>query len=163
MRKDIVERKDEILRWVEDHQSKAFICKELKCKPETLESYLKKFGVAYKGNKGLRGKKTDPKRLGAIDYATKIYCKSHTLKLKLIEDGLKDEKCEICQLTSWLGKKIPLELDHIDGNHFNNEIKNLRILCPNCHAQQDTNSGKNVKRKKALLSQLEEEAVLEAV
>ena len=27
-----------------------------------------------------------------------------------------------------------LEIDHIDGDHKNNEKKNLQVLCPNCHA-----------------------------
>ena len=43
MRKDILERKEEILDWVKINQSKSFICKELKCKPETLNSYLTYF------------------------------------------------------------------------------------------------------------------------
>ena len=124
MRKDIIDRKQEILNWIDENQSKAFICKELKCKPETLESYLKKFGVTYKGNMGLKGKKTDNKRLSAIDYAKTNYCRSHLLKLKLIEDGLKLYKCEICQIEQWMGKKVPLELDHIDGNHYYNYLIN---------------------------------------
>jgi hypothetical protein len=30
--------------------------------------------------------------------------------------------------------KVPLEIDHIDGNSENNIEENLRLLCPNCHA-----------------------------
>jgi Zn finger protein HypA/HybF involved in hydrogenase expression len=146
MRQDIVERKDEILIWIENNESKAFICKELKCKPETLESYLKKFGVEYKGNKGLRGKKIDVGYKTAKDYSKGTYVSAHKLKLKLIRDGIKDHKCEICLITEWMGKKVPIELDHIDGDHFNNDFTNLRVICPNCHAQTETNSGKNVKK-----------------
>lgn len=71
---------------------------------------------------------------------------SHKLKLKLIRDGLKEHKCEICGITEWNGIKAPIELDHIDGNHMNNLLENLRIICPNCHALTPTNSGKKNKK-----------------
>jgi len=52
-------------------------------------------------------------------------------------------KCNKCGLGEWLGVKIPLELEHKDGNHFNNERNNLEMLCPNCHALTDTWRGRN--------------------
>lgn len=57
-------------------------------------------------------------------------------------------KCEVCKRKSWMKKKIPLELDHIDGDCRNNIKENLRLICPNCHAQTDTYKGKNVGRVK---------------
>lgn len=53
--------------------------------------------------------------------------------------------CEICGSHEWLGKPIPLELDHIDGNKENEERNNLRCICPNCHSFTPTYKGKNVK------------------
>jgi len=44
----------------------------------------------------------------------------------------------------WMKKQIPLEIDHIDGHCTNNERSNLRLICPNCHAQTDTYKGKNI-------------------
>lgn len=148
MRTDILNKKDEIIQWIEKNESKAFICKQLQCKPETLESYLKKLNIEYKGNKGSKGKKTGTKYVPALQYINNSFVSAHKLKLKLIRDKIKEHKCEICGITEWMNQKVPLELDHIDGNHYNNELLNLRIVCPNCHAQQDTNSGKNVKHRK---------------
>lgn len=51
-RADILERKNDILKWIEENQSKAYMCRELKCKPETLNSYLKKMNIEYAGNQG---------------------------------------------------------------------------------------------------------------
>jgi hypothetical protein len=52
-------------------------------------------------------------------------------------------KCMRCENTEWQGVPIPLELDHIDGNAGDNSPKNLRLLCPNCHAQTPTHKAKN--------------------
>jgi 5-methylcytosine-specific restriction endonuclease McrA len=52
-------------------------------------------------------------------------------------------KCSVCNNTEWLGTEIPLEVDHIDGNASNNFPDNLRMICPNCHAQTPTHNAKN--------------------
>ena len=75
----------------------------------------------------------------------KISYSSHGLKKRLITEGFKQHKCECCGITEWNGKPAPIELDHINGNHHDNRLENLRILCPNCHAQTDTYRGKNKK------------------
>jgi Zn finger protein HypA/HybF involved in hydrogenase expression len=61
-------------------------------------------------------------------------------------------KCAVCGLSEWMGKPIPLDLDHVDGNADNNTLENLRLICPNCHAQTETykgaNAGKGSSRQK---------------
>ena len=58
-------------------------------------------------------------------------------------------KCQNCGCDGhWQNGIIALEIDHIDGDNTNNEMSNLRYLCPNCHALTDTYRGKNIKLKK---------------
>lgn len=144
-RTDILEAKEQILQWINEGRSKAFISKELKCKQETLNSYLKKMHIDYKGQQGWRKGIQANNYIPALEYLKKENVKSHVLKQKLIKDGIKESKCEICGLSTWLDSPIPLELHHIDGNHYNNELTNLQIICPNCHALQPGNSGANIK------------------
>jgi hypothetical protein len=80
------------------------------------------------------------------------------LKKRLMEEGLLEGICFIpgCPTRSikeWCGKEITYQLDHIDGDRYNNELSNLRILCAICHTQTDTYGGRNrgaIKKEKNL-------------
>ena len=67
-------------------------------------------------------------------------------------------------MSEWLGKPITLEVHHKDGNHQNNELENLQLLCPNCHSYTDNWRGKNIsfdnKRKDEFVS---DEILIEAL
>ena len=73
---------------------------------------------------------------------------SFKLKKRLFDSKLKPEHCELC---GWKKRsndgRLPLELDHINGDSMDNQLKNLRILCPNCHSLQPTHRGRNMNRK----------------
>lgn len=139
MRTDLLEHKDEILKWIEQKKTKAFMCKQLKCKQNTLNLYLDKMGIVYAGNQGGIGiNKTQPNYKTAEEYAKGTCVQSNKLKNKLIKEGLKEDKCEMCGISMWLGVKIVLELHHKNGDHYDNDLDNLQILCPNCHAIQES-------------------------
>ena len=59
------------------------------------------------------------------------------IKRCLLRNGYED-KCYECGITEWNGKPAPIQVDHIDGDPWNQSIDNLRLLCANCHAQTPT-------------------------
>ncbi len=70
------------------------------------------------------------------------------LKTRLFRAGLMEQHCHECGLVEWRGKKLPLELHHINGVHDDNRRENLTLLCPNCHSLTPNYCGKNTKRRK---------------
>ena len=74
---------------------------------------------------------------------------STVLEHRLFRAGLKTPRCELC---GWAERapdgRIPVELDHINGDRFDNRLENLRILCPNCHSLQPTHRGLNQARRR---------------
>jgi hypothetical protein len=61
------------------------------------------------------------------------YRSRHNLKLRLLKEGLKSPRCEICGLTEWRERPISFALHHLNGDRHDNRLLNLRLLCPNCH------------------------------
>jgi predicted transcriptional regulator len=69
------------------------------------------------------------------------------LKRRLIKAGLKENRCEICGLTGWLGKPLSMELHHVNGDGTDNRLENLQVLCGNCHSQTDNWGGRGSRGK----------------
>jgi predicted DNA-binding protein YlxM (UPF0122 family) len=65
------------------------------------------------------------------------------LKIRLLTEGVKSERCERCGVTEWEGEPLAFELHHVNGDGHDNRLENLQVLCPNCHSQTDTWGGRN--------------------
>ena len=110
-----------------------------------LKSKLEEYGIKTLFiSESLSGKKSKP--LSEILVENSNYS-SQDLKKRLIKEGLKEDVCEVCGLPNeWHGKPLVLQLDHINGNHYDNRLENLRVICPNCHSQTDTFANKKNKK-----------------
>ena len=123
---------------------------------EGIRSHVDKLGLntehfTGKGwNIGLKFKPRHPPPLEQV-LVVGGQVQSFKLKKRLIQIGLLQPKCQLC---GWaersLDGRIPVELDHINGNHKDNRVDNLRILCPNCHSLQLTHRGLNKNRSKEI-------------
>jgi 5-methylcytosine-specific restriction endonuclease McrA len=72
--------------------------------------------------------------------------RSH-LKKRLLNEGLKQNKCERCGIGEWLGKPLSMQFHHVNGDGSDNRLENIAFLCPNCHSQTDTYGGRNGHRR----------------
>lgn len=118
-----------------------------------IKKYLKEYNVNtghFTGRGWSKGKTGIGKpRIKLEDILKKNnYFQSFKLKKRLFAAGLKNKQCEMC---GWKkvsdDGRLPLELDHINGDSTDNQLKNLRVLCPNCHSLQPTHRGRNRKKK----------------
>lgn len=92
-----------------------------------------------------KGRKTNSLDLSDILIQNSTYENISRLKIRLVNEGLKENKCEICGINTWNNKPLVLQLHHINGIHNDHRLENLQLLCPNCHSQTDNYAGANNK------------------
>jgi hypothetical protein len=115
---------------------------ELQMATVTLWRRANKLGLKWKN---IKRKSVNKIPLNDIIEGNHPEYQTFKLKKRLINEGLKFNICEICEISEWNGNILSMQLDHIDGNPHNHLLNNLRMICPNCHSQTETYCGKNKK------------------
>lgn len=151
-------KKEKLEEIIKDVLSIAEVCRRLDIRPvggnyKTIKKYINLYKIDishFTGqgwNTGLRYRPVNKiTNISEILVENSTYTSTHSLKIRLIKEGLKENKCEICNIEKWFGKPLSFHLDHINGNNMDNRLENLRILCPNCHSQTDTYCGANINK-----------------
>ena len=110
--------------------------------------------TGYVWNKGLRGRYMPIRSLASILVKGSSF-QSFKLKKRLFIENIKPQRCEDCGWAKMSDDgRIPLELDHVNGDKYDNRIENLRILCPNCHSLRPTHRGRNKRSSPARVVKL---------
>lgn len=142
--------KNFVSKCVKENKSFVYIAKNLQYNNKTVRKLVKELFPDFKGNQSGKGShKTNSLPYNWDDFLNNKISPSKMTKKRLFDNNVKEKRCERCHRTKWLGKDIPLELHHKDGNHFNNFLKNIEILCPNCHSFTDNYRGKNISQKQS--------------
>lgn len=116
-----------------------------------------------KNLESMREKSIEVKKLAAknrFDSGKSDHMSNLAIKRILLDNYDRGNRCERCNITDWHGAPIVFELDHIDGDNFNNSVDNLRFLCPNCHSQTKTFRGRNINSGK---KKVPDEELIEAL
>jgi len=151
--------KEELQRLVDTSASKGEILTKLGLRPiggnyHTLYKYLIFHEISLDLFKINNSKMNTNMKTNALDTSTSL----EEILLKCTNNGVAKRhillhnaipyKCSECPIIdTYNGKEIVLHLDHIDGNHKNYTLTNLRFLCPNCHSQTDTYAGRNIQKR----------------
>lgn len=134
----------EFARFVEESDSIAEVLRKIGVTSPTGATYkmfhrkAKALSVSY--DHFLGQGHNSKKGLSAADVLKKNVDVSNSVVKRILFNELGwVQQCSICgNGDSWMGKPLTIQLDHVDGNNTNNQLSNLRLLCPNCHSQTET-------------------------
>ena len=135
--------KEQIIEAIKNTSSMISAARYLNVSRDKFNKFAKLYGL-FEPNQS--GKDIQKKRSYTDEelFSNRTYNIAQTVLIKRLKE-IRDWKCEICGLNEWMGKTLPLEVHHIDGNNYNNELSNLQILCPNCHSLTDNWRSRNKK------------------
>lgn len=138
--------KDKVITASKNAKSASEAAALLDIKYSTYKKYAIKYNCFIKnqGGKGIPGKSSD-KKISLSDILEGLHpqYQSNKLRIRLLQEKIFEHKCSNCNLSEWLNKPIPLELEHINGKSSDHRLENLTLLCPNCHSFTSTYRGKN--------------------
>lgn len=125
---------------------KALGYKSLGANFDTIERRLKEYNISIEHFTGLTQGRTE--RTPENVFIKDSTATQAVLRRMYLKGNYSEYKCAICGLEPiWNGKPLTLTLDHIDGDHHNDTLENLRWICPNCDRQLPTFAGRNTKGK----------------
>lgn len=147
----------DLIEAVKKSSSKRAVLKKIGLKPtggnyKQLEKYIREYDIdtahflGQGWNVGLKFRPKLQKPLSEILVADSDF-QSHKLKKRLLREGVKQARCECCE---WAERskdgRVPLEINHKNGDSRDNRIENLEILCPNCHSLRPHYRGSKLKK-----------------
>ena len=147
-----VEQQEDMINKLKQGVSINHICNETGFGRNVLEKIISDNKIEY-------NKSEQMSHVGRLKINTlKLFVKGKNSRNSCIREAIKrhniipHEECYWCGISEWIKGPITLELDHVDGDSQNNELTNLRFLCPNCHSQTDTFRSKNFDKSKQKVS-----------
>lgn len=146
---------EDFINLVRSSETMSEACVKTKLHFNTFKRKALKLGC-YNPNPGGKGTKkpwlTKDRSIPLFEILEGKHPQYQTFKLKhrLYSEGIKENKCELCNISSWNGFELQCELDHINGDSNDHRLNNLRVLCPNCHSQTSTFRAKNMNKNAPL-------------